>query len=235
MALKPLALALALMAADAAAQPMTLHGDGPGYAATVAFAAAPAAHPALDAALRAEAEAALSDFKQWGAANDDPARPYTLALTDETPFVSDRYVSVLRTMDFYTGGAHGNRSIEARTWDAQAGDAQAGGFVGIDAFVTPQGLEALSQALRAAIAAQVYRGAVTDFWREAVAAATAPDPSALSNFTLTPDGRGGAAGLTFHYAPYAVASYADGAPAIAIGRAAFADHLTPQGALLFGR
>lgn len=230
MAVRPLALALALMAAGAAAEPMTLHSDGLGYVARATFAAAPAAHPALDAALRAEAEAALAEFKEWGAANDDPARPYTFALNDETPFVSDRYVSVLRTVDFYTGGAHGNRGVQARTWDVQAG-----AFIDIDAFVTPQGLQALSQALRAAITAQVYGGEIPDFWREAVEAATAPDAEALSNFTLTPDGRGGASGLTFHYAPYAVASYADGAPVITIDRATFADQLTAQGALLFGR
>lgn len=230
MALRPCALALALMAADAAAQPMTLHSDGPGHVADVAFAAAPAAHPALDAALRAEAEAALAEFRRWAAANDDPTRPYTFALTDETPFVSDRYVSVLRTVDFYTGGAHGNRGVQARTWDVEA---QAP--IGIDALVTPEGLAALSRALRAAIAAEVHGGEIDDFWRASVEAATAPDPQALSNFTLTPDGRGGAAGLTFHYAPYAVASYADGAPVIAIDRAIFADHLTPRGAALFGR
>jgi len=235
MALRPLSLALALMAAAATAGPMTLRSDGPGYAATVAFAAAPAAHPALDAILRAEAQAALAEFKEWGGANDDPARPYSFALTDTTPFVSARYVSVLRTVDFYTGGAHGNRGVQARTWDAEAGESQAGAFVGIDAFVTPPGLEALSQALRAAIAAQVHGGEIGAFWRDAVADATAPTPEALGNFTPEPGPDGRATGLAFHYAPYAVASYADGAPVIVIDRAAFAAHLTPQGAALFGR
>jgi len=94
---------------------------------------------------------------------------------------------------------------------------------------------ALSQALRAAIAAQVHGGEIGAFWRDAVADATAPTPEALGNFTLEPGPDGRATGLAFHYAPYAVASYADGAPVIVIDRAAFAAHLTPQGAALFGR
>lgn len=237
MALRPLALALIAAAMCAppqkasAASPMTIEEDAPLYRAEIAFSAEAAALPALDADLRARAATSLAEFKDWAANNDDPARPYEFILRDAATFVSDRYVSLSRITYFYTGGAHGNTGVQAMTWDAAAQ-----GFVGIETFVTaPEGLEALSRALRERIAAEVHGGAVDDFWREAVDAATAPTPEALRNFTLVAGAEGRAAALDFRYAPYAVAAYANGAPVIRIDPAVFAAHLTPEGAALFGR
>ncbi len=231
MALKPLALALAMMALPAAADPLRIAETAPLYQAEILFSAEAAALPALDARLRADAATALDEFKAWAANNDDPARPYDFVLEDAAAFVSERYVSLVRSVHFYTGGAHGNTGVQAMTWDAEAQD-----FVGIEAFVTaPEGLEALSQALRAAVAEQVYGGEVPPFWREAVDGATAPTPEALRNFTLVAGVEGRAAGLDFHYAPYEVASYADGLPVIRIAPEVFSAHLTPEGAALFGR
>ncbi|PKQ05040.1 MAG: hypothetical protein CVT71_02115 [Alphaproteobacteria bacterium HGW-Alphaproteobacteria-10] len=219
------------MAAPAAADPLRITETAPLYQAEVRFSAAAAALPALDARLRADAATTLDAFKAWAANNDDPARPYDFVLEDAAAFVSARYVSLVRTVYFYTGGAHGNTGVQAMTWDAAAQD-----FVGIDAFVTaPQGLEALSRALRAAVADQVHGGAIDDFWRDSVDGATAPTQEALRNFTLVADAEGRAAALDFHYAPYEVASYADGAPVIRVDLAVFAAHLTPEGAALFGR
>lgn len=230
MVVRALALALALGGAAAAAAPLHLAESGAAWSATLDFAEAAARFPPLDEALRAEAARALDAFKADAARNADANRPYTFALTDSAAFVSDRYVSVLRALESWTGGAHGSLSVEALTWDDSAGAA-----VTLDALVTPEGMEAISAAVRAGVAREVHGGAVPDFWREPVLKATVANPMRLKNFTVAADAEGRPVGLDFHFNPYEVGPWSAGAPVIRAALDSFAEHLTAQGAALFAR
>jgi hypothetical protein len=183
--------------------------------------------PELAAARRAEGVAAIETFKREADADTDSfGRPYTFAWTEEAPFVSDRYVSVLSTVDFYTGGAHGNRGVRAATWDRTTGEP-----VALSAFLSPEGVASVAAEVAARVATQVHGGDVPEFWREAVAQATTP--ARLDGFTLLPGPDGRAIGLSIPFAPYEIAPWSEGAPVIEVPAARFASGLTAQGAELF--
>lgn len=214
--------ALLVAAGAVAAEPVI--EETPRHYAEVSVAAV--ADPALQAFLRARADASLAAFRGW-AAEAEPERPHQFSLVDEAAFASDRWISLRRDLWAYTGGAHGNAWIETTLWDVAAG-----GPVGLDALLTPDGLARLSAAARAAVAAEVWGGELDGFWREAVEAATAP--AALVVFTLVPAERPGrAAGVDLLFAPYAVGPYAMGSHSVRIDRAAFAPFLTEAGRALF--
>ncbi len=230
MDVRALALATALLAGPAGAEPLHLAESGDTWRATIDFAAETVRIAPLHEALRAEAERALDAFKAEAARNGDASRPYVFALTDRVAFASDRYVSMLRAVESWTGGAHGSLSVEALTWDDR--DAAA---VTLDALVTPEGMEAISTALREAVARDVYGGETPEPWREAVVKATVASPMKLANFTVTPGPDGRPQGLDFHFNPYDIAPWSAGAPVVHAPLEAFAPHLTPQGAALFDR
>lgn len=229
MVMRRLALALALASGALAAEPLHLAESGAAWRATLDFAEEAARIPPLDEALRAEAARALDAFKAAAARNADATRPYTFALTDRAAFVSDRYVSVLRALESWTGGAHGTLSVEALTWDDRAGTA-----VTLDALVTPEGMEAISAALRDGVAREVHGGQPPEPWRARILQATVASPMRLTNFTVAADEAGRPAGLDFHFNPYEVGPWSSGAPVVRAPLDSFADHLTPQGAALFG-
>lgn len=194
------------------------------YEARIAFAPEAAAWPALDERLRDDAAAVLTEFKAWAAANDTP-HPYTLNVDHVVAYDDGRYLNLLRVVDYYTGGAHGNRGFTGMIWDGLKGQA-----IGLDALILPEGVEAIGIQLRADIADQLYDGEVSSFWRDAVRDATQPD--ALTTFTLGADDDGAVRAIDFHFAPYEVAAWSEGAPTIRIPVALVADWLTPDGAAL---
>ncbi|TVQ52924.1 MAG: DUF4163 domain-containing protein [Rhodobacteraceae bacterium] len=215
--------ALLLAAGAAAADPVV--EETPLYHAEISVAAVSDAR--LAALLRARAEAVTAEFRAW-AAEADPERPYQFSLVDEVVFASDAWISVRRDLWAYTGGAHGNAWIETTLWDVAAGRP-----AGLDALLTPRGVERLSAAARAAIEDEIWGGEIDPFWIEAVDAATAPE--ALGVFTLAPgDMPGAAAEIEILFAPYAVGPYALGSNAVRIARLAFEPDVTEAGRALFG-
>lgn len=202
------------------------------YAASVAFDPAVAAQPALDEALRADATAALDEFKALAeSAPPMEGRTYHFALEDRVAFASDRYLGVVRRVASDTGGAHGMLGVEALTWDMVAQT-----VVGLDALVSdPEGLEAVGAALRESIAREVHDGAPGAMWRADIAEATRPDAIRHGSFVIAADAEGRPSGLDFHFSPYDVGPWAAGAPVIHVPASAFADALTPEGAALFSR
>jgi hypothetical protein len=57
----------------------------------------------------------------------------------------------------------------------------------------------------------------------------------IGPISLTPSTElGKSAGLTFHYSPYAVGSYAEGPYTVVVPWTAFRQHLSPLGSMIFG-
>jgi hypothetical protein len=225
-------LAVVVPAADATA------GEGAGGAAAeIRLAPEADAEPALAASLRASAAAALGAFEGGAAGEADPAAaaPAEFALTDEAPFVSDRWISVVRVVYAYTGGAHGNSGVETFLWDRAAGRFETLAPFLADPAPGGPALAALSAALAEGIARELYDGAIDDFWADSVAEATAPDARLLDGFTLVPSTEPGrAAALDFRFAPYEVAAYAYGAPVVRVDWRVLEPWLSAEGRALFG-
>jgi hypothetical protein len=220
----PATLLAAILLALPAMAGTVVEEASPQYEARLEFAPELADWPAVDERLRADAMAILDDFKGWAATNDSP-HAYTLNVADAVAYRDDRYVSLMRVVDFYTGGAHGNVGLTSVLWDGVRGQ-----MIGLDALVLPEGIKAIGIQLRADIAEQVHGGEVPEFWAEAVDDATLPE--ALTTFTLEPDQDGAVRAIDFHFAPYHVAPWSEGAPTIRIPVALVADWLTPEGAAL---
>ena len=222
------AAALAAMMAAASASAEVLFDERtPAYEAHAEIDDALAVLPDLAASLRAQALASLAEFKQWSAEGPmDFGRPYSFASADRAVFVAPGYVSVLSSVDMYTGGAHGLYGVSANTYRAPGGEP-----LRLGALVTAEGVAAIAAALRAAVAQQVHGGEIPDFWAEAVADATTP--ARLDAFVIAagPDGR--AAGVTFHFSPYEVGPWSEGAPEMTLPAEGLRPWLTAEGAALF--
>jgi hypothetical protein len=223
------ALLAALLAAAPAAAEVLFEERTPAYEARAEIDDALAALPDLAESLRAQARASLAEFKTWSAEGPmDFGRPYTFSSAVRAAFAAPGYLSVLSTFDMFTGGAHGLYGITAATYRAPGGEA-----LPLTALIAPNGVAAIGDALRDAIAADVHDGEIPEFWTEAVTDATAP--RRLDAFVIAADREGRAAGVTFHFSPYEVGPWSEGAPEMTIPADALAAWLTPEGAALFGR
>ncbi len=229
-----LALAAALLAAPLAAGESVTETEA--ISARIDDASAFSATPELQALLRDEnvdmlenARLSAEEFLADARANDMPFRPYELDVRLEPRFMSDRYVSLLRTVSVYEGGAHPNHGLEPLTWDVTAKT-----FVRLDAFLAPgadtrRALVAISRMLREALNAR------EGTWEEQVDSATVPDVTVLQNFTLERSTQSGLiGGIAFHFNPYEVAPYAMGPQEVMIPQAAISAWLRPEVAALFG-
>jgi hypothetical protein len=162
--------------------------------------------------------------------------------------IAGRYVSVVRAESSYSGGAHGNLSIDTILWD---GDARK--RMSIRAFfreTTDNGptMQALARLARLAVAAAKLDMMSDDedakkrkltpeqYLAEDSQIADGIQPALLKigPISLTPSTEPGkSAGLTFHYSPYAVGSYAEGPYTVVVPWTEFRQYLSPQGAAIF--
>lgn len=174
-------------------------------------------------------------------------QPWTLARDYAQRSVVGRYVSVVRTDDTFTGGAHPNTGIDTILWDRDARKP-----VSIRPFFTETAdngptMIAMAKLVKLAVAREkIARGAAEgDDGKPMTPEALAEQDSFINDgvkptllelgpVTLAPSTRAGkSAGLTFHFSPYAVGPYAEGTYTAFVPWAQFKPYLSAQGAALF--
>jgi Protein of unknown function (DUF3298) len=254
-----LIIALAF-AAVAAAQPAAAE-DKPviaietkALAATVTIDEKLKADPALYADLLAEGQRQAA---KWRADADKELRENPDQFTDDGGKWSDdrvysqrsvvgRYISILRDDGIYEGGAHPNSVTDTIIWDR---DAQK--RISIRPFFTETAdggptMTALARLVRIAAAAEKIARNDNYGEKETIPpekfAAENPELKSgiepallkLGPVTLAPStAEGKSSGLTFHFSPYAIGAYAEGAYTAFVPWTAFKQFLTPQGEAIF--
>ena len=166
--------------------------------------------------------------------------------------VVGRYVSVVRSDDWFDGGAHPNAHADTILWDNVARKR-----TNIRALFTETAdngptMSALAQAAKLAVAAAKLVKDINGYDDDAPAAKdmTPAQETEHDNFikdgikpaileigpvTLTPStATGKSSGLTFHYSSYGVGPYVEGPYTVFVPWTAFRQYLSPPGAALFG-
>jgi len=144
------------------------------------------------------------------------------------------YVAILRDDGSYAGGAHPNSYTDTILWDTTAKKR-----VSIRPFFKETAdngptMVALEKRVRAAAcAAKEKRGAGCD--NPVDLSGIKPTLLGLGPVTPAPSTEGGkSSGLTFHFSPYGLGSYAEGAYTLFVPWTDFKDTLSVEGAALFG-
>lgn len=206
----------------------------------------------IDAKLKADAALAanlLAEGKTWAARQqkdatamrrDDTAEMRKLfpRYTYERSYAPDgatpRYVSIVRTDFVFTGGAHPNTTMDTLLWDASAQKR-----ISIRPFFKETRddgptMKALLKLVQAAlIKEKKARG--TDDGDNAEVKALPAKLIGIGPVSLAPSTeKDRSGGLTFHYEPYAVGAYAEGAYVVTVPWRGFADHFSDEGRALFG-
>jgi Protein of unknown function (DUF3298) len=149
--------------------------------------------------------------------------------------VADRYVSVLRTDYTFTGGAHPNTTLETVLWDEQTKKR-----ISIRPFFND-----LSDNSRAMV--EIQNAVISSLTNEKKERGTydpndnewfkslQPSLFKIGAVVLEPSSEPGkSAGLTFHYSPYAVGPYAEGAYTAFVPWRILRPYLTAEGLAIFG-
>jgi hypothetical protein len=166
--------------------------------------------------------------------------------------VVDRYISVVRSDDWFDGGAHPNLHADTILWDNIARKR-----VNIRPFFTETAdsgptMRALAQAAKLAVAAAKLAKGINGYDDDTPAAQDMTPQQELEHDNFINDGikpaileigpitlapsteTGKSAGLTFHYSQYGVGPYVEGPYTVFVPWTAFRQYLSPQGAALFG-
>ena len=148
--------------------------------------------------------------------------------------VGGRYLSIVRSDYEYTGGAHPNSSSDTILWDKSAGKR-----ISIRPFFTETAdngpaLKAMRQGVIASLEAEKKKRGAEGTDGSAIEAIE-PKLLKIGPVSLAPSTEEGkSSGLTFHYAPYAVGSYAEGGYVAFVPWEALKPYLTAEGARIFG-
>jgi hypothetical protein len=205
------------------------------------------AHPALYDNLLAEGR---REAAKWRAEADDilrkgsdpmtfkDGRRYDYSRSYTQRSVIGRYVSVLRTDGAFTGGAHPNSYTDTILWDRDAKKRISIRPLFKETADKGPAMTALAKLVRAAVHVEKKRKGLevegtpdTDDWLKDIE----PSLLKLGPITLAPSTEAGkAAGLTFHFSPYAVGPYAEGSLTAFVAWTDFKDFLSPEGIALFG-
>lgn len=149
-----------------------------------------------------------------------------------------RYVSITRDDSSYSGGAHGNLYTDTVVWDRETRKR-----ISIRRFFTETAdggptMSAIADAIKRSLA-EVKKArelpVEADPTIDPQFAAVKPQLLKLGPVTLAPstvDGR--SAGLSFHFSPYMVGSYAEGPYTAFVPWTAFKPFLSAEGAAVFG-
>jgi hypothetical protein len=151
-----------------------------------------------------------------------------------TSVVGGRYISILRTDYTYTGGAHPNTTLETLIWDEQTKKR-----ISIRPFFTDLSdnsramVEILNAVISSLTAEKKERGtfdASDNEWFKSLQ----PSLFKIGAVVLEPSTEiGKSAGLTFHYSPYAVGPYAEGAYTAFVPWRILRPYLTAEGLAIF--
>ena len=148
--------------------------------------------------------------------------------------VDGRYVGIVRADYEYTGGAHPNSSSDTILWDRSAGKR-----ISIRPFFTETAdngptMKAMRQGVIASLEAEKKkRGA--DGTDASAIEAIEPKLLKIGPVSLAPSTeQGKSSGLTFHYSPYTVGSYAEGGYVAFVPWETLKPYLTPEGVKIFG-
>jgi Deacetylase PdaC len=205
----------------------------------------------LDAKIKADAALAansLAEGRKWAEKNRAeadkdhesnpelfPNGPWTMERKYETRSVVDgRYVSVVRDDYENTGGAHPNSSTDTILWDKSAGKR-----ISIRPFFTETedngpAMKAMRQGVVASLKTEKKQRGLEDFDVSTIEAIE-PKLLKIGPVSLAPSTvKGKSSGLTFHYSPYAVGSYAEGGYVAFVPWETLKPHLTPEGVRIFG-
>jgi hypothetical protein len=152
-----------------------------------------------------------------------------------TSVVAGRYISILRTDYSFTGGAHPNTTLETLLWDEQTRKR-----ISIRPFFTD-----LSDNSRAMV--EIQNAVISSLTIEKKERGTfepndnswfknlQPSLFKIGAVTLEPSSElGKSSGLTFHYSPYAVGPYAEGAYTAFVPWRILRPYLTAEGLAIFG-
>jgi hypothetical protein len=148
--------------------------------------------------------------------------------------VDGRYVSIVRADYEYTGGAHPNSSSDTILWDRSAGKR-----ISIRPFFTETAdngptLKAMRQGVIASLQAEKKKRGAEGTDASAIEAIE-PKLLKIGPVSLAPSTEEGkSSGLTFHYSPYAVGSYAEGEYIAFVPWETLKPYLTAEGARIFG-
>jgi hypothetical protein len=204
----------------------------------------------LDAQIKADPALVancLAEGKKWAEKNRADAdkerkqepdlfrNPWSFERKYETRSVIDgRYVSIVRADYEYTGGAHPNSSSDTILWDKSAGKR-----ISIRPFFTETAdngpmMKAMRQAVIASLEAEKKKRGAEGTDQSAIEAIE-PKLLKIGPVSLAPSTEPGkSSGLTFHYSPYAVGSYAEGEYIAFVPWEKLKPYLTPEGARIFG-
>ena len=190
----------------------------------------------------------LADGKKWATARridaekmhkDSPESFSNGAWTFERTYsvrsvINGRYVSIVMGYYEYTGGAHPNRSADTVLWDRTAKKR-----ISIRPFFTETAdngptLNAMRQAAIASLKVEKKKRGADGSDLNLIEGI---EPKLLGSgpVSLAPSTEAGkSSGLTFHYAPYMVGSYAEGSYIAFVPWETLKPYLTPEGAAIFG-
>jgi len=148
--------------------------------------------------------------------------------------VNGRYVSIIRGEREYTGGAHPNHWEDTILWDRTANKR-----ISIRPFFTETAdngpaLNAMRQAIIASLKIEKKKRGAEGTNLDLIEGIE-PELLKIGPVSLAPSTvQGKSSGLTFHYAPYAVGSYAEGGYVAFVPWETLKPYLTREGAAIFG-
>lgn len=152
-----------------------------------------------------------------------------------TSVVAERYVSILRTDYSFTGGAHPNTELETLIWDEQTKKR-----ISIRPFFTDlsDNSRAMTDIQKAIIASLTAEKKARGTWEpdnRDWMKAIEPSLLKIGAVVLEPSTEAGkSSGLTFHYSPYAVGAYAEGAYTAFVPWRNLRPLLSAEGLAIFG-
>jgi len=148
--------------------------------------------------------------------------------------VDGRYVSIVRADYEYTGGAHPNSSSDTILWDRSARKRISIRPFFIETADNGPTLKAMRQGVIASLRAEKKKRGAEGADAGAIEGIE-PKLLKIGPVSLAPSTEEGkSSGLTFHYAPYAVGSYAEGGYLAFVPWETLKPYLTPEGIKIFG-
>jgi hypothetical protein len=145
------------------------------------------------------------------------------------------YVSIVRSDYVNTGGAHPNSDVDTVLWDATTKKR-----ISIRPFFTETAdngptMTAMRNGVIASLNIEKKKRNSTDTANAESYKGLEPKLLKIGAVTLAPSTEAGkSSGLTFHYPPYAVGSYAEGQYVAFVPWESLKPYLTPEGAKIFG-